>query len=71
MSTVDVIGWAPTVRGPFRAGRAEPAAILTCYVCERSQVFADRPADHLQILTYWTRDAVGWRHRRCGGGTGR
>ena len=52
MSTIDAIGYAPIIRGVYRAGKAEKAAVLTCCVCARSQVYLDRREDHAQIKKF-------------------
>jgi hypothetical protein len=63
----DTIGWAPVVRGVFRAGKAEKALVLTCCICARSQLYLDRSEDHEQIKKYWELGPSGWRHKRCYG----
>ena len=59
------IGWAPVVKGPYRVGRGEPAVVVTCAICQVSQVFLDRPVDHEQIREYWTQADGWWVHRHC------
>ena len=65
MSTIDAIGYAPIIRGVYRAGKAEKAAVLTCCVCARSQVYLDRREDHAQIKKFWEVGPGGLRHKRC------
>jgi hypothetical protein len=59
------LGWAPIIRGPYPIGKAEHALVLTCYICQTTQVFMDSRPDHWQIAMYWMQDASGWRHRGC------
>lgn len=55
------------VGGPFKRGLPMHVVILTCYVCGRSQAFADRRGDKWRLLIAWTKDSVGWRHWGCEG----